>query len=258
MLERPQYTNAPIVEAVIDLRVSQPSSLTVGDLQVVAKENEDQYPIVESEFVYQGEGHLEEAGAPLQQETEHWHNGFRCTSGDRRRTFYARLDGFALSVRAPYEGWEQFRDEAYRLWREYESASAPTYITRIGVRYINRLDIPREAGRGVNLENYTNIYPEMPNTFPPVDGPTTMFFLQVQVPQPDIKSMVVVNSTPEAPATEYVVSVILDFDLFSERSEEPWDAEDEDTMWEFLETLHERKNDIFEASITDQTRGLIQ
>lgn len=240
------------------MRVSQPSSLTISDLQVIVQENAEQYPIVESQYVYQGEGYLEEVDAPMQQETEHWHNGFRCISGDRRRMFYANLDGFAFSVRAPYEGWEQFRDEARRLWRTYESVSALKYVTRVGVRYINRLDMPRESDGGVRIENYTKIYPEVPDTFPPAGGLMTMFFLQVQVPQPDIGGVVVVNSTPQAPTTERAISVTLDFDLFSERVEEPWDAENDDSIWDFLETLHERKNAIFEASITDETRRLIR
>lgn len=259
MSERVHYANAPIVEAVIDLRIAQPADLSISDLQELVQENAEHYPIIEQQYVYQEEGYIDQAGAPLRQETEHWLNGFRCISGDRRRVFYARLDGFAFSVRAPYEGWSHFRDEAHRLWEAYRSTSAVAYVTRIAVRYINRLDIPQQEGEDkVNLEDYMRIYPELPSDFPPGDSPMAMYFLQMQIPQPDIDSMLVINSTPQAPTREHVVSLILDFDLFRERLEEPWEAENSESIWSFLEKLHERKNEIFEASITDRTRRLIR
>lgn len=259
MSERAQYANAPIVEAVIDLRVVQPEDLSVGDLQELVQENVQKYPTVAEEYRYQGEGYVEQAGAPMRQEAEHWHNGFRCVSEDERRVFNIRLDGFSFSMLAPYEGWERFSGEARRLWQAYRSLTGATSVTRIAVRYINRIDISLREGEGkASLEDYIRVHPELPSDFPPDGGPMSMYFLQVQVPQPDIDSMLVINSTPQPTASEQVVSITLDFDLFRQQLEEPWEAENDKGIWGFLESLHKRKNEVFEASITDLTKRLIR
>lgn len=259
MSERPQYANAPIVEAVIDLKVVQPEDLSVGDLQELVQENLERYPTVAEAYLYQGEGYVEQVGAPMRQEAEHWQSGFRCASGDGRRVLYANLDGLTFSMLAPYEGWTRFSGEARRLWEAYRSITKATSVTRISVRYINRIDIPLREGEGrTSLEDYIRVYPELPSDFPPDGGPMSMYFLQVQVAQPDIDSMLVINSTPQPTADEQAVSITLDLDLFSQQLEEPWEAENDKGIWGFLESLHERKNEVFEASITDMTRRLIR
>ena len=50
-----------------------------------------------------------------------------------------------------------------------------------------------------------------------------------------------------------LVSVILDFDLFREQI---WQSDDEE-IWRFLEELRHRKNQVFNASITEKTKELI-
>ncbi|HAG97354.1 MAG TPA: TIGR04255 family protein, partial [Ktedonobacter sp.] len=55
------------------------------------------------------------------------------------------------------------------------------------------------------------------------------------------------------PTTPEVVTVIFDLDLFRQKI---WNSDDED-IWSFLEELRYRKNEVFEASITDKTRELI-
>lgn len=258
MSEQSQYANAPIVEAVIDLKVVQPEDLSVSDLQELVQENLERYPAVAEAYLYQGEGYVEQAGAPMRQEAEHWQTGFRCTSSDGRRVLYANLDGLSFSMLSPYEGWDKFSSEARRLWEAYRSITKVASVTRISVRYINRIDMPlREEGR-TNLEDYIRVYPELPSDFPPDGAPMNMYFLQMQVEQPDIDSMLVINSTPQPAADEQTASITLDFDLFSQQLEKPWEAENDKDIWSFLEILHERKNEVFEASITDMTRRLIR
>jgi uncharacterized protein (TIGR04255 family) len=70
--------------------------------------------------------------------------------------------------------------------------------------------------------------------------------------------LLIVNETPVPPPNEETsISIQLDFDLFQERFENPWPVEEEAAVWNFLEQLHDRKNEVFEASITDATRRLI-
>jgi uncharacterized protein (TIGR04255 family) len=132
----------------------------------------------------------------------------------------------------------------------------PEGVTRVAVRYINRIDIP-DAAAGVRLEDYLRTYPEISVDFPE-EGLMNNFFMQVQLWQQDLGCWLIVNEAPEASPAEGTLSVRLDLDLFREQVEEPWQADSETAVWEFLELLHDRKNEIFEASITNRTRRLIR
>ncbi len=66
--------------------------------------------------------------------------------------------------------------------------------------------------------------------------------------------MLVINEAIAPPSNPEIVTVILDLDLFRHQI---WESDDED-IWQFLERLRDRKNEVFEASITDKTRGLIE
>lgn len=253
MPEPVRYSNAPIVEAIIDLRVTQAQGFSIDDLEAIQEMVVDRYPNQESEYVYSGQFYVEEVGNPLQTEATHQHNGFRFTSKDGQQTLYTRLDSFAFSVRAPYDYWEPFRDEAHRLWNLYRSIAEVEGITRAAVRYVNQIDFPE----GVEIEDYFRTYPEVSPALPN-EGTLGGFFMQLQLWQEDLHCWLVVNEGTAPPLDPGTVSILLDFDLFQERFEEPWRADEDAAVWEFLEQLRVRKNEVFEASITEEMRRLIR
>ncbi len=64
--------------------------------------------------------------------------------------------------------------------------------------------------------------------------------------------MLIINEALVPRTTPDFISVILDFDLFRQQT---WQADDEG-IWRFVEELRRRKNEVFEASITDKARRL--
>ncbi len=188
----------------------------------------------------------------MQVETTHQHGGFIFTSQNKQQVFQARVDGFTLSTLAPYDRWEPFRDEARSLWELYRSAAKVESITRVAVRYINQFDVVEygsDSNTAIELKDYLNVYPEGPDSWT-FDN----FFMQMQMWQEDLNCWLVVNEAPVRAPDRETPLLQLDFDLFREQFEEPWRAEDETKVWEFFEQLHTRKNEVFEASITDKTR----
>jgi uncharacterized protein (TIGR04255 family) len=252
MPERAHYSRAPIVEAVIDLRVTRTREFTVEDLEPIRDAIADQYPRQESLHARQVNI---PAGQTAQVESFRQQTGFRFSNQTGQRVLQARVDGFAFSVLAPYDRWETFRDEARRLWDLYRSVTNPTNITRVALRYINRIDIPIRDAEVLRLEDYLTLYPEIPPNWPYQNLWT--FFIQMQVLQEDLGCMLAINQATAEPPDPETTSILLDLDLFREQYEAPWHA-DEAVAWEFLERLHVRKNEYFEASITDETRGLIE
>jgi uncharacterized protein (TIGR04255 family) len=255
MLERTHYSRAPITEAIIDLRIAPAQEFAVESLAPLREMIAQRYPIQEEEHVqYQ---QMSFVGTDLlQAQGGQQHNGFRFISEDKRETFYARLDGFAFSIKAPYDRWESFRDEARSLWNLYRSVAVPRGVTRVAMRYINRIDIPN-AVAGIRMEDYLRTYPEFSVDFPE-NSIMSNFFMQLQFWQQDLGCWLIINEAPEVSPEEGTLSVRLDLDLFREQYEEPWPVGDDTIVWEFLEQLHERKNEVFEASITNSTRRLIR
>jgi uncharacterized protein (TIGR04255 family) len=239
------------VEALIDLRVTQEEGFTVEDLAKIRELVADSYPNQSTEYVYSGQIYIEEAGDPLQTEATPQSNGFRFISQDKRHIFYARLDGFVLSVRAPYDRWETFRNEARRLWDLYRSVTKVESITRAAVRYVNQINIP---GDQVELDEYFRTSPKVSPGY--THGQLAGFFVQLQLWQEDLNCWLVVNESPAQSPNAQTATILLDLDLFQERFDEPWGVEEDESVWDFLERLRERKNEVFEASITEKTRGL--
>jgi uncharacterized protein (TIGR04255 family) len=243
MDSRNPYKNAPITEAVIDLRVNPDSTLSLNDLALIQEEIKAEYPGRREAFTVSGQFTFgQRSGAAAVQNL----TGYHFVSADEKQISQARFDGFTFSRLKPYESWKSFSAEARRLWQYYKRPRSNTQISRAAVRYINRLDIPLPLN---DLKDYLRTYPEISSE---ISQEMVAYFMQIHIPQPDLKAFVIINEGISNPAVENVVSIILDIDLFREQD---LPTEDE-ALWELLESFRVRKNKLFEASITGKMREL--
>jgi uncharacterized protein (TIGR04255 family) len=242
------YEKTPITEAIIDLRVTLSEEITVDKLADIHVYIKDKFPTVEA--FYKGIGAFAYTpGSSMQVDTSERQIGFWFRSEDKLRTFQATLEGFSFNRLAPYDSWEEFSGEAKNLWEVYKQVCRPVRVTRAAVRYINQINIP--ANESVELKDYLSIVPEISPKLP--EQTLQTYIMQLQIPQRDLNCMLIINEALVQPTIPGVLSVILDLDLFRQQI---WDSDDED-IWQFLEKLRHRKNEVFEASITDKTRELI-
>jgi uncharacterized protein (TIGR04255 family) len=239
------YPKAPITEAIIDLRVEPRAELTLDDLD--APSRADGGASAKRNKTIKAMG-LIEVGEHVSASASSEQTGWRYESGDGKLIWQSRFDGFTISRLAPYDRWSTFQQEARRLWVPYREVVRPGKLIRVAVRYVNRFDLP---GPKVDLKRYFCTSPEVS---PALSQDLNAFFMQIQISQDDIRSQLVINQTIVPPAREDVVSVVLDIDLF--RSEEV--PQEDPAIWDFFESLHMRKNEIFEACITDKARELIE
>lgn len=174
--------------------------------------------------------------------------GYKFISVNGKSIWQSRMDGFTFSQLAPYASWSPFRDEARRLWGRFREKTMPEAIERLAVRYINRIDVPSP---GIDLKQYFRTSPEIS---PDLPQELSGYFMQLTLPQPDLGGAVLINQAIIPPPKPDMVSVVLDIDLFSEQNV----PQSEEAIWDFFERLHVRKNEVFEACITDQTRRLFE
>jgi uncharacterized protein (TIGR04255 family) len=236
-----QYPHAPIKEALIDLQVKLPPDQTIERLQRIHDKIRADYPIMKKRVFFEGEI---SAGEQLGASAKQRHMGFAFYSTDGLYVFQARLDGFTFSRLAPYESWENLRDQAKRYWDLYRQYAAPVHIQRVGLRYINQINIP---SRQIDFDDYFLTIPKIGPGLPQV---LREFLMQLQLPQEDLGALAIVTQTIAPPPEPNTVSVILDIDIFVQQQMS------DENAWALVEALRVRKNDVFEGSITDRTREL--
>jgi uncharacterized protein (TIGR04255 family) len=242
------YPRAPITEAIIDLRAELPDRLTLAELERCQDGEEAAYPTKMSLNPAVGRLQAGTSEEPPSHKAMTEQIGFLFKSADEKQLFQVHRDGFAIHRLAPYLGWEPFRDEARRLWKVYQERVRPRRVVRTALRYISRLDLP---GLGVELKDYLRTFPEVS---PDLPQELAGFFMELNLPQRDIQSTLLLREIVVPPAAPGVTSVVLDVDLF--RSEDI--PSDDARIWALLEVLHARKNEIIEACITNRTREAIQ
>ena len=253
------YRKAPITEALIDFRVNPAPGLTAVDIAAgLLKHMTSEYP--ERQEI-PSEQRLQLTFRPSFSPEVNYGpalSGFRYVSADGRRIFQARVEGFTFSLLCDpvseekrYEHWSLFRNDAYKLWEVYRRVCNPIQITRAAIRYVNRFDLP---GPPLELRDYFTVYPQEPVNLGHHD--LASFGLQLVIPQPDIEAVTVLNQGLILAPIQGAISIVLDIDLFRENLS--WDASNSDTVWEYMEKLHVKKNEVFEACITDLTREVIR
>jgi uncharacterized protein (TIGR04255 family) len=236
--ERRYYSKAPILEAALDIQLRLPATTTLNTLQDMQGSWGADYLLIN-----------DQQSSPSITTNTSLSSGVNFVSTDGRRSIQARRDGFAFAKRAPYERWEPYRDEARRCWELYRQVAQPLSITRVGLRYINNLELPRPVG---DFRRYLRTVPEVSPALP---AALTNFILQLQIPLPGIDGLLILNQGLIESSDPTKARVLLDINVFTHALISP---QGDSILWdEMFEALHRQKNDVFEACITDETRELI-
>lgn len=250
MVEVIHFPNAPITEALIDIRVKLPPQTDLAKLAVFHEAIKQRYPAKQERVSWRG--HLEVKAstvAQVSQSVAGGPDGYLFTSADGRQVIQARLDGFTFSRLKPYDKWESLRDEARELWQHYIRIASPETVTRIALRYINRIEIPLPIR---DFKEYILTTPEIAPDLPQGLG---SFFMRLVIPDAQAQAVAIVTETVEpVDESSNQLPLIFDIDVFRTTA---FDVEGK-ALWETLDQLHDLKNDIFFKSITPKAKELFR
>ncbi|HYK87626.1 MAG TPA: TIGR04255 family protein [Acidobacteriota bacterium] len=246
MVQQTWLKNAPITEAVLDIRVRLSPQTDLPKLASLQDEIKDRYPSKQQRVAWLGSLQFK-PGARPEIETSEGPQGFIFFSGDGRQAVQSRIDGFAFSRFKPYKTWEALRTEAKELWHRYVEIVVPETITRVALRYINRLEIP------LPIRDFGDYILTVPEIAPSLPQALAGFFMRLVLPQPGLGAVAVITETMEPPpANGDMLPLILDIDVFSEASYAVEGIE----VWSVFEELRLLKNKIFFESITERAKEL--
>lgn len=173
-------------------------------------------------------------------------------SEDGKRIVGIGPDVLSVHMLRPYQqraaggqvGWEEFRGRIDDALDAYWPLSKPKGVRRIGVRYINKIDIPKEAAK---LDEYFRCaLPEVPSLPKNVTG----FVGRIEYQYVDGVRLVLSQGTSST--TPDRKAFLLDIDVI-------WETEaplSRDETLEKAEDLRNRERQAFEALITDKAREL--
>lgn len=244
-----KYSKAPIAEAVIDIQALYAEQLSSLSLSQLSESVSSTLPI--SNKIRALELGLSNAGEDsLTSHVDQRNIGLRLTDNGNSRVLQIRDVGFTYSHLPPYTAWENFRGEAEPLWHNFVKFCKPVKVHRCAVRYINKIVMPIPR---FDAEDYFNIYPTIPKQ---ISQDISGLFMQLVMPQTDLDetSTAVINVTFDTSSGPSTPAIVLDFDIYKSVELDPNSPE----IWEVLEIFRARKNELFEACITDKTREIIR
>lgn len=237
-----KYKRPPITEAVIEVRLRSPIDADLLD-KLLGRLAEE-YPLPPQRTVNLNV-EFSDTSAKVKPEL----SGYRLTALDGAGIVSITPISIATSRLAPYEGWEPFTAQARRNWEVWKRAVGWREIARVGVRYINRIDVPNPTGEPFSIEDYLNIAPRLPDIGV---GQMMGFAVNSVAPLGKDDLHLILNASTAPGILVKTVSFIVDLDL----SRDTALPQNDDGLWAFVDKIREHKNIVFEACITDKAKEL--
>lgn len=236
-------SNAPIVEAVIEIRATSTTQLEESEVRSQVETGLAGYAFLDSRREYRGELRITPKEALKQEVHDLGWKGLRFQSTDKKHIAQFNRDGFAFSWLRPYGTWQELLDESLRLWGLYESIAHPREIQRIGLRFINRIGLP-----DLRFEEY--ICPP-PSPSGHLGLPQLAFLYQDRLAIPEYPYAVNIIRTTQPPSERevHVLYFILDIDVFTLEEF----TLDDTLLEERLLEMRWLKNKVFFGIITEKT-----
>jgi uncharacterized protein (TIGR04255 family) len=235
--------NAPITEAVVDFRVSLAKEFRPERLREAGDLLAREYPLIDEPKRFEAHFELSEGQPKAAMTTRDLgFHGIWLRTEDKKSVAQFRMDGFTFNRLKPYTRWEQILPEALRLWEVYVRLANPQGITRLALRYINHLNLPRP---GVELDDYIVTAPRVPPSVPQL---LSSFITRLVLEHPKGQMKANVTQVLEVGVETSAHSLLFDIDVFRVGQLEINSA----SIAGALGSLREYKNDIFFGSLTER------
>jgi uncharacterized protein (TIGR04255 family) len=157
-------------------------------------------------------------------------------------------DVLVVNQLQPYPHFDDWEPLIYSTLAHYRSLTRPKGVTRLGLRYINRVLIPETQ---IRMEDYFTVYPQLPQAMGDIHG---RFMIRVDLPHQEGGHAVLLTFGSAPPEGPNQIAHLLDlYDIFKAEQPLPFDA-----IPSHVGFAHRNIETAFEGSITDRLRTLFQ
>jgi len=240
-----RYRNPPVVEAVCEFRYepSVPWDMAIPGL--VYEKIRDRFPIRRQAKAFEVSVGAGPGGIGQQVLTT---DRVQFLREDEKALIQLGPNLLAVNHLRPYPTWQEFLLLIREGFDAYLDVANPKGIQRVGLRYINRVEIPSQR---IQLEDYFEFRPFVGPNLPQDFGP---FIVGVQVPYEDSRDMLRLQLANAATETPNTVAVMLDLDYFLAQP----GGVSKGQVFQWIEVAHSRVEQVFEACITDRLRRMFE
>jgi uncharacterized protein (TIGR04255 family) len=235
-------SKAPIVEAVIEIRAKAGSAYQEEEARKVFEDELTGYGYLDSLRTFQFH-----TGQPKEQMINNFEwQGIRFQSGDKRQIAQFKRDGLVFSRLAPYNGWPAFSTEALKLWDIYKEHVKPENPQRLGVRFINRIQL---ASADDKIDDYIRQGPQSPSN---LNFPLASFLHKdfLIVPGQPYAINIITTVQHAQGRNDNFGALILDIDVITTESFH----DDKPRLQQRLEDMRRLKNKVFFSMITAKAK----
>lgn len=248
-MARPRsLTHPPIVEALLDLRTS-----ILGEPEVfkaLADELTEEFPTQEQRRNFEAKIEIKDGKLVSPHVDSSAFGGMRLANADQTLYVQFRPDGFTFNNMKIYMGGDQFIDEALRLWAFLVDRTRPESVSRIALRYINRLELP--LTHGDEFTKYLIAPPDLPKGAPQL---VSEFISRVVGHDARREATaVVIQQLKRDDNAGSPVAITVDVDVFR-TGHFPVEVA---ALREILDALRLLKNETFFSLLTDETVRLYE
>jgi uncharacterized protein (TIGR04255 family) len=243
-----EYTRPPITEAVIEIVFT--NEMTSAAIKSAAKKFTKHYPHTVQVQQYDVRLDVQSNTNKVPQANLTGRGeGCRLSNDDQTEILLIWPQSFAVSQVAPYAGWEVFHKRFIRDFKALKKELGHRDFARIGVRYINRIDIPSTEPI-VEYEQYLNIYPKLPKSL----TTQTAFAVQTELEMADVGANLRINSAAVPSPIADHASFLIDVDFYCMHDL----PKTEKALSEYLDAVRVKKNEVFESLVTNKARQLFR
>ncbi len=222
----------------------QPWDLTVPGL--VYEKVKEEFPDKEQQFGLGMQFRLGEKG--FEQKVEPVPPRIQFHRKDKTALVQVAPDLLVINQLKPYPAWTEFRPKIIENLERYKEVNNPKGFKRIGLRYINKIDVKAEL---IELCDYFNFYPSVPKELPQLQN---SFISRIEIPYQDGRDRLLLTIGSTLPRSSKTLSIILDMDYVMSES----DALPIQNAGEWIEQAHLSIEEAFECCITEKTRMSFQ
>lgn len=242
-----KYKNPPLIEAVCEFQFDPESEWDIAVPGLVYAELKETFPIreqVTNEIEVTMTASSEEG---IQPQIFAVADRIRFLREDKKALVQVGPHLLSINHLKPYPTWEEYLPLIQMAYGVYRDVAQPQGLARIGLRYINKIDIPVPR---VNLEDYFQFYPHLGPELPQ-DISSFIAGVQFIYDGRDVLRVQMVSVRPDRPDC---ISTILDL----EYSLLPSQQIELDGVPEWLQVAHDRIEMAFEACLTDKLRVIFE
>lgn len=237
------YDNPPIIEAVCEFRFEPQEAWDLAVPGLIFEKLRDRFPKRRPGRTF--ETIVQPSPKGLQQQLTQ-RDFLQFLTEDEKMLVEVGQHTLRVVHFRPYSSWATFLPVIHEALSAYKNVVTPSGYARVGLRYVNQIDIP---GTHIELESYFDVYPyvgeRLPQNF-------YSFILGTESPYEDGTNILRLQITTGSFNRKDIIPIMLDLDHFLGKTGQL--AFGEETAW--LNKAHDRIEMVFEGSIKDPIREL--